>query len=283
MDEIQKVDYDRFISSVFIDKEYRGQVATIIKLNIELSRIKNKVSDPNLGLIRLQWWKDAILSLYDKNQKTESFALKNELKELISNNKQLIKSDFIDFIEGRELDFEQHPFHDLTTLKEYLSKTATQLNLMIAKTLDIQKEELATLHKIIDNISIAWGITAIVRSAGHNYHKGRAVFPTDIAEKHNLNSDQFGSFDFIKTSQPIVKELLEEANNLLSKTDHFDKYNSNIGTSKDCFKKIKFLRVYKHLANRHIRKISNNKFDVFSKGYNVPLGFFDLTKIYMTQ
>lgn len=269
LEEIQKIDYDRFITSIFIDKEYRGQVAVLIKLNIELSRIKNKVSEPQLGLIRLQWWKDHIKELYNNPAKTAGHELKDGLQELIEECKSITYEDFEALIDARETDFEPNPFSKPEDLLRYLDNTAGTLNRMICK---IISPELNIEESIISDISVAWGITAILRSMNINCSKGRWVLPMDMVKKHKLNLDDFGSFDFVKLSKKAVKELIEISNDLLEKSESRIKDKS--------YNKLKFIQAYLFLAKRHNMRIKKNDYDVLSKCYRVELGIIDLIKLY---
>lgn len=273
LSDIQKIDYDRYISSMFIDKEYRGQVAVILKLNIELSQIKNKVTEPTLGVIRLQWWHDLFDSLYNSPKKAPKHELTPYLDDIIDKNKEnkLIKEDFDRLIYARERDFDQKPFKTARELLEYLSDTAGALNLIMAK---IQGFEAEKHKELIEDISVAWGISAILRSANVNYSKSREIFPQDLATSNNIKLDDFGSYEFIKLSKPVVGELLDISDKLIEKSQEHFSTNKKKGNDN-----MKFLSVYLELAKRHNKKIRKNKYDVFSKGYRVELGPIELLTI----
>lgn len=67
---VRQGDRDRFLTGLFAPPEKRQTLFTIYALEFELARIPELVSEPMLGEIRLQWWReliDAIASGYGQN------------------------------------------------------------------------------------------------------------------------------------------------------------------------------------------------------------------------
>lgn len=58
--EARTHDPDRYLGAVFAPAERREAVLGLILLNHELARVPDIVSQPMLGLIRYQWWRDAV-------------------------------------------------------------------------------------------------------------------------------------------------------------------------------------------------------------------------------
>lgn len=53
-------DPDRFLAGLFAPAERRETVLALVLLNHELARVPDLVSQPMAGLIRYQWWRDAL-------------------------------------------------------------------------------------------------------------------------------------------------------------------------------------------------------------------------------
>ena len=53
-------DEDRYLSALFAPIEKRADVFAVIAFGCELAATPRKVSEPMLGEIRLQWWREAI-------------------------------------------------------------------------------------------------------------------------------------------------------------------------------------------------------------------------------
>ena len=53
-------DPDRSLAASFAPREARADLFALIAFNVELARIAEIVTEPGLGAIRLQWWREAI-------------------------------------------------------------------------------------------------------------------------------------------------------------------------------------------------------------------------------
>ena len=59
---VQSADRDRYVADLFAPEPFRKHLFALHAFNAEVARVRDVVSDPMLGEIRLQWWRDAILN-----------------------------------------------------------------------------------------------------------------------------------------------------------------------------------------------------------------------------
>ena len=57
---VRTQDRDRYIADLFAPEPARKHLLALHAFNVEVARVRDVVSDPALGEIRLQWWRDAI-------------------------------------------------------------------------------------------------------------------------------------------------------------------------------------------------------------------------------
>lgn len=57
---LARTDEDRWISSRYAPQRERRALVALYTLNVELARVRTVVSEPTLGAIRFQWWRDAL-------------------------------------------------------------------------------------------------------------------------------------------------------------------------------------------------------------------------------
>lgn len=57
---VARTDEDRWISSRYAPAEKRRALVALYALNVELARVRSVVSEPTLGAIRFQWWREAL-------------------------------------------------------------------------------------------------------------------------------------------------------------------------------------------------------------------------------
>ena len=57
---LQREDEDRWLSSRYAPTEARQKLIALYGFNLELAKVRTIVSEPGLGAIRFQWWRDAV-------------------------------------------------------------------------------------------------------------------------------------------------------------------------------------------------------------------------------
>ena len=62
--EVRRADYDRFLAALFAPAPAREGLFALYAFNHEVAKVRETVSEPMLGQIRLQWWREAIDGLY---------------------------------------------------------------------------------------------------------------------------------------------------------------------------------------------------------------------------
>ena len=59
-DLVRSHDFSRYASTLFVPAEQRRALLAIYAFNVEISRVRELVSQPLPGEIRLQWWTDML-------------------------------------------------------------------------------------------------------------------------------------------------------------------------------------------------------------------------------
>jgi len=58
--QVRRGDRDRYLALLFSPAAARGGLAAIAAFNLELARAASEISESMLGLVRLQWWREAV-------------------------------------------------------------------------------------------------------------------------------------------------------------------------------------------------------------------------------
>lgn len=61
---LRREDRDRYLAALVAPASARGHLAALYALDMELARIRERISEPLAGELRLRWWRDAITALY---------------------------------------------------------------------------------------------------------------------------------------------------------------------------------------------------------------------------
>ena len=86
-DLVRRLDYDRFLMSLFVPQTERPALLAVCALNAELAQVRSLVSEEMIGHIRLAWWQEALeagaaprIVLAATHEATLSFVSLDDLK-----------------------------------------------------------------------------------------------------------------------------------------------------------------------------------------------------------
>ena len=180
-DLVRRADKDRFLTSLFTPDDRRRHLLALYAFNVELSRIRENVSEAALGEIRLQWWRDAIAD--PSHMAGRGNPVAEELRRTIQAF-DLPSRTFDDMIEARRFDLYVDPMPSLNDLEGYLGETSSALIQLAAMILD--PGEAANISAASGFAGVAMGITGLLRSLPLHRARGQCYVPRDILEKHGL-------------------------------------------------------------------------------------------------
>ena len=182
LDLVRAADKDRFLAALLVPDEGRRGLLALYAFNVELSRVREMVSEPQLGEIRLTWWRDVIDSIYAGE--TPAHPVSEELALAIEAG-GLPQSGLFNMIEARRGDLYDDPMPTLGDLEGYLGETASALIQMAA--LVLAGGEGATAAEAAGLAGVAQGMTGLLRSLPLHRSRGQCYLPADILARHGLN------------------------------------------------------------------------------------------------
>lgn len=118
-------DPDRFRSALFAPLDKREYLFALYAFNLEIAKIAPMVSEPMLGEIRLQWWREAIDAAYADGPIREHEVVES-LTKLIR-ERPVFKRSFELMIDARSSELDPTFPSDGDALKTYLRHTGGQI------------------------------------------------------------------------------------------------------------------------------------------------------------
>ena len=160
--QLKFYDPDRYRAAVFADKVSRENLNIIYGFHYELAKVPEIVSDITIGMLRYQWWRDAIDNIYNNGSIQDHYLLKCLSNVIIQNE---IPRYWIDkLIDARQRDFNSTSFSDLNEVKSYCSDTSGTLMKIAVKSIGINPNE------GVIKFGESWGLIGLARSYKY-YHK----------------------------------------------------------------------------------------------------------------
>ncbi len=257
--EVKKSDYYRYLCCLFIPESLRWRAFAIYAFNSEIAKIKDVVSEPMMGHIRLQWWRDAIDEIYSGNSpKKHKHNISEELYKVISEVK-VPKHFFETLIDAREADIDFTGYETIENIEEYLSSTSSTLLKMLIVSMGFALDE--NIEKMANNVGIAYALTGILRALKHDAHHRRIMLPKNLLDKNGINSDEIIEGKKLEKVIPIIEEMcgrvelnLAEAKSLMPKIP----------------KQISFIFLPLAIVYPFLKRIKKTNYDIF--GNDIEIG-----------
>jgi phytoene synthase len=181
---LRERDLDRYYASLFAPAEKRSHLHALYAFSSEVARVREAVSAPMPGEIRLQWWRDAIAG--DARGDVQANPVALALDDTIGRFK-LPRAAFLDLIDARVFDLYDDPMPSRADLEGYLGETASApvrlASLILAGGEDPGAAEAA------GHAGLAWGATGLLRALPWHAHQGQVYLPADMLARHGVTRE----------------------------------------------------------------------------------------------
>ena len=179
--EVRAHDRDRFLTVLFAPSECREALFALYAFNIEVAKIRETVSEPMLGQIRLQWWREAIDDAYRGDLR--SHAVVQSLGAVIERF-HLSRRYFDRLFDARERDFENSPPETMAALEDYAEATSATLGWLALEILGASTEVTRTA---VGHVGTAWALVGLLRALSRHLPKNRVYLPLDLMLRHGFD------------------------------------------------------------------------------------------------
>ena len=198
---LREHDRDRWLAHLFAPEARRPALAALYAFNVEIARIRELVSGPMPGEVRLQWWADVI-----EGQGRGEVSAHPVAAALLAaiDHYRLPRKSFLDLIEARRFDLYDDPMPSLADLEGYCGETASALfrlaSLILAEGSDPGFADVA------GHAGVAYAMAGLARAFPAHAARGQIYLPADILARHGASVD-----DILNgvASAPVLQSLAE--------------------------------------------------------------------------
>ena len=169
-------DRDRWLASLFWPETARRHAHALLAFDIEIARVRESVSQPMLGEIRYQWWRDVI-----ENDAPAGNPIAEALVDTIRRY-NIGKDRLMALLEARSFDLYDDPMPSEAALENYLRDTSATLFESIARVLAPGRLP----PPCVDAAGRAYGLTGLLRKLPWQIMKGQLFIPLDLLERLKL-------------------------------------------------------------------------------------------------
>lgn len=202
-------DYDRFLCALYGDKDLRPILITLIALNYELGKIRETVSEPMVGDIKLAWWREAIEGIFAGKVRNQTIL---QSLDSINSKHGLDEKLLLEMVEAREVDFEDSPMDNFEDLRSYALKTGGNLGKIAVTSLKGTELEQRAAYLI----GGAWSLVGILRAVEFQAMTNHTLLPNDILKEQDVSLSQLAKGEGAEKLAIIYKKILDEAKNMIA-------------------------------------------------------------------
>jgi phytoene synthase len=182
VDLLRRHDRDRYLCVLFTPEVRRPAVIALYAFNHEIAKTREVVSEPLLGRIRLQWWREGIDEAYGGGSVREHEVM-TPLASAIRQYR-LSRAHFDAMIDARELDLENAPPASLAVLEEYCAATCGRLQRLVLQVLGAQGED---AEEAAHEVGIAYALVGLIRAIPFHARARRSFIPDEVAAEVKLD------------------------------------------------------------------------------------------------
>jgi len=185
-DQVRRYDYDRYLCALFAPAERRRALLALYAFNLEVAAIREVVSEPLLGQMRLQWWRDVVEDVYAGNVPGHPIA--RPLSRAV-HRYELSRGYFDGLLEARAFDLDDDAPADTDALMAYVEATSANL---VALALEVVGETGEAAGDAGYHVGMAWGLTGLLRAVPFHAAARRIYLPGTLCRDADIElSDLF--------------------------------------------------------------------------------------------
>lgn len=245
-------DPDRYLADLFIPEEKRWHVLMLHAFNAEVARVRDAVSEPALGEIRLQWWRDALAG--DDGGHPIARALKQTIGAFS------LPIDALErLVDARAFDLYDDPMPTLNDLEGYAGETSSSLIQMAAIVLAGGRDP--GTAGAAGHAGVATAIVGILRALPVHARRGQQYLPSDLMVKHGADAAAMFEGRVSDGLLAVLTELRTRARDHLRKAE-----GALAGTPSDV--KAAFLSMA--LVEPYLRRMERRGYDPLAAPVTLP-------------
>lgn len=210
--DLQRLDPDRWLTTLFAPDALRPGLFALYAFNAEIARARETVSQPMIGQIRLQWWREAWEGIAAGKPRQHPVVL-----ALHQHCRHLDQATVLALIDARERDMDDAPFADLAALAAYARATSAPLMKLAVQQLGAQAD-----NAVIDAAGTAYALTGLLRAAPHLLAQRRVMLPLDLLNAQGLSPEASYQTEASAALQPVFASMAAEAQSQLDKARRGD-------------------------------------------------------------
>ena len=202
---VRSHDFPRYASTLFVPSEQRRALLAIYAFNVEISRVREQVSQPLPGEIRLQWWTDMLAG--SGHGGVEGNPVAAELN-LAIRSFGLPVERLSRLIDEHQFDLYNDPMPSLAALEGYINDTACGLFSLGAVIAGRQSDETEHMAR---HAGLAQGIAQVIAALPLDAARRQLFVPLQLLQQHGGGMEEVFAGKQTPKTRAALDQLTGEA------------------------------------------------------------------------
>ncbi|HXO68754.1 MAG TPA: phytoene/squalene synthase family protein [Bradyrhizobium sp.] len=204
-DLVRSHDFERYASTLFVNADRRRALLALYAFNVEISRVRDQVSQPLPGEIRLQWWTDMLAGAGHGGVEGNPVAA-----ELLRATRTygLPVERLSRLIDEHQFDLYNDPMPSMAALEAYVHDTSSALFALGVRVMGRQSEETDHLAR---HAGLAQGFTRVIATLPIDASRRQLFVPLQLLESHGCGMEEVFAAKETPQLRAALDQLLGEA------------------------------------------------------------------------
>jgi NADH dehydrogenase [ubiquinone] 1 alpha subcomplex assembly factor 6 len=203
---VRRHDRDRYQAALFAPADRREALFALYAFNYEIARVREAVTQPMLGQIRLQWWREIVDAAF-ADAPARQHEIAAPLAAVIGDH-ALTRAHFDRMIDTRERDLADEPPATLAVLEDYAEGSAATLLYLALEALGVTEPAARASAR---EVGIGYALAGLLRAMPFHARAGRCYVPADLAARTGLDPQDYAGLRATPALRAVAAELAEAA------------------------------------------------------------------------
>jgi phytoene synthase len=201
-DAVRRHDPGRYLTAISAPPAPRASLFALYAFNLELAKAVDQTSEPLLGEIRIEWWREAIEALFQGQ--TRQHMVLAALAETLART-PLDRGMFDALMVARVADLQTERYRGLTGLVHHAEESGGRLARLALETLGRSDDG---CRAAACDVGTAWTLVGLMRSIGHHASRRRLYLPLDQLQAEGLTAEDVFARRFDVRLGKVVAEVM---------------------------------------------------------------------------
>ena len=202
---VRSHDFPRYASTLFMPAAPRRALLALYAFNVEISRVRDQVSQPLPGEVRLQWWTDMLAGAGHGG--VEGNPVAAELLLAIRSFRLPVER-LSHLIEEHQFDLYNDPMPSMAALEGYIDDTASALFSLGA---DIAGDRSDEIKHLARHAGLAQGMARVIAALPLDASRRQLFVPLQLLESYGSHIEEVFAGKQTPTLRAALDQLIGEA------------------------------------------------------------------------